>query len=113
MNKINSKIKLYKAKIGTFKRQEAINKDLCLLVDVVELAPYTNKEIPFRDHLYIVVNGKDGKLKIDKTKQGYIILFYAEVYEYKTSKLKTQKGLKLKYPQKIVYKKFKNKRIKK
>ena len=94
-------LKLFKGRIAKFSSNPAINKELCLLIDVVELDPQSNSQKPFRGHLWVDNGGKSPKIR--KSSQGDYVLFYGVVYSYTTSNLKTQRGIHLKYPQCIKY----------
>jgi len=70
--------------------------EFVLVKDVYEIDENNELKL-FREHLWMEA------IKIDKSKQGQFIVFYAKEYEYLNSELKIKKGLRIKKPKLIKY----------
>jgi len=85
----------YRGKIARFTKNDAINKDLVLLVNIEILVD--GVWIPFRDHLWMNSKG------FDRSKQEYIAYFFAKKYKYGITTYR--EGLTLKIPKLVTYSK--------
>ena len=87
-------MKKYIARIAKF--SYTTFNEFVLFMEVYEIDENNELKL-FREHLWMEAK------KIDKSKQGQFIVFYGKEYEYLNNKLKTQKGLKIKYSKFIKY----------